>query len=74
MAAAIAATFRRRETAIPEEVPPALTPAFSADAGKKQQWRAFVDGLAVDPGELSIVVETLAAFLMPHASAAAVRT
>lgn len=70
LARAIAATFARRDTAIPSEPPDALTPAFAADDTKRQQWRAFVSNVAIDPGELARVVADLAAFLMPHARAA----
>ena len=41
LAKAISATFARRGTAIPDEVPDALTPAFAADATKQQQWESF---------------------------------
>ena len=70
LARAIAATFARRETPIPEALPDALTPAFATDELKKRQWRAFVQDVAHDPGDLATVVEDLAAFLMPHAAAA----
>ncbi|MEY3235609.1 MAG: hypothetical protein RL230_2880 [Pseudomonadota bacterium] len=67
LAQAIAATFARRKTAIPTELPDALTPAFAADEQKQQQWRAFVKDVAVDPGALELVLEELAGFLMPPA-------
>lgn len=70
LAQAIAATFARRETAIPTELPDALTPAFAADEQKQLQWRAFVEDVAVDPGPLALVLEELAGFLMPRASRA----
>lgn len=70
LARAIAATFARRGTAIPTEPPDALTPAFAADEQKQRQWRAFVEDLSVDRGELGDVVGELSAFLMPHASVA----
>jgi predicted nucleotidyltransferase component of viral defense system len=35
---AIAATFARRATAIPDELPDALTPEFAADEQKQRQW------------------------------------
>ena len=38
---AIAATFARRGTPIPVELPDALSPVFAADAKKQQQWRAM---------------------------------
>lgn len=64
---AIAATFERRATVIPLDVPVALTQAFAADAGKQRQWAAFVRDLAVEVPGLDTVVADLAAFLMPHA-------
>ena len=71
LARAIAATFARRGTEIPAEVPDALTPAFAADEQKQQQWRAFVEDVALDPGDLANVIEDIAAFLMPQAAVAA---
>jgi predicted nucleotidyltransferase component of viral defense system len=70
LARAIAATFARRGTAIPTEMPDALTPAFAADEQKQKQWRAFVEDVAVDPGPLAPVLEELIGFLIPHASRA----
>lgn len=70
LARAIAATFARRGTAIPTEPPDALTPAFAADEQKQRQWRAFVEDLSVNPGELGDVVGELSVFLMPCASVA----
>ncbi|KAA5606377.1 nucleotidyl transferase AbiEii/AbiGii toxin family protein [Roseospira marina] len=67
LAQAIAATFARRETTVPTELPDALTPAFAADEQKQQQWRAFVEDVAVEPGPLALVLEELAGFLMPRA-------
>ena len=70
LARAIAATFARRETEIPTEPPDGLTPAFARDPTKQQQWRAFVEDVAVNPGTLAQIIEDVAAFLMPHAAAA----
>ena len=67
---AIAATFARRDTAIPAEPPDALTGAFASDEQKLRQWRAFVRDVAVDPGTLDQVTADIAAFLMPHADRA----
>jgi predicted nucleotidyltransferase component of viral defense system len=67
---AIAATFARRKTEIPTERPDGLTPAFANDPTKQQQWIAFVEEVAVNPGTLADVVEALAKFLMPHAEKA----
>ncbi len=69
---AIAATFARRITPIPLHTPIALTPAFATDDQKQRQWRAFVAEVAIDPGPLDTIVADLAAFLMPHARAAAI--
>jgi predicted nucleotidyltransferase component of viral defense system len=70
LARAIAATFARRATAIPTVLPDALTPAFAVDEQKQRQWKAFVEDLAQNPGDLATVVMDLAQFLMPHAAAA----
>lgn len=64
---AIAATFERRATAIPGDLPDALTTAFSTDLTKERQWAAFVRDLAADVPSLETIVNDLAGFLMPHA-------
>jgi hypothetical protein len=65
LARAIAATFARRGTDIPTEPPDAFMPSFAADEQKQQQWRAFIEGVAINPGELAEVTTELASFLMP---------
>ncbi|WFU45821.1 nucleotidyl transferase AbiEii/AbiGii toxin family protein (plasmid) [Bradyrhizobium sp. CB82] len=67
---AIAATFARRKTEIPSEIPDALTTAFAEDPTKVQQWNSFSVDVAFRPGTLADVVKDLSAFLVPHASAA----
>ena len=67
LARAIAATFARRETAVPVDLPDALTPAFANDEQKQRQWNAFIRDVSADPGSLEDVVTSLAEFLMPHA-------
>jgi len=67
---AIAATFTRRKTPIPETTPDALTPAFAADLAKQQQWASFLQAIDAEPIALADVVGELAAFLMGHANAA----
>lgn len=62
---AIAATFERRQTAIPGETPLALTATFARDAQKQTQWKAFVKRAHVPDVDLNTVVDTLAAFLKP---------
>jgi predicted nucleotidyltransferase component of viral defense system len=64
---AIAATFARRETAIPVDLPDALTPAFANDEQKQRQWNAFVKDVSASPGSLEEVVGDLTEFLMPYA-------
>ena len=70
---AIAATFHRRGTAIPTELPTALTAAFANDGAKLTQWKAFVsrNHLEGRVGELAQVVGELAEFLAPPMFAAA---
>jgi predicted nucleotidyltransferase component of viral defense system len=57
---AIAATFERRGTAIPEDLPDALTPAFSTNATKQSQWEAFARDLAAEVPSLEVIVATYA--------------
>ena len=71
LAEAIAATFKRRGTPLPTEIPDGLRPDFYEDRAKTVQWKAFIDDLAVDPGSLADVAAILSDFLMPAARAAA---
>lgn len=70
LARAIAATFARRETDIPTELPDGLSSTFAADEQKQREWRVFVEDVALDPGALADVLNELAAFLMAHAVSA----
>ena len=72
LARAIAATFKRRRTAIPAERPDALTEAFANDPAKQRQWEAFLRAIEAEPVALVKIVEDLAQFLMPQAQAAAI--
>jgi len=67
IAGAIRATYSRRRTDLPREVPTGLSPDFTEDAGKQAQWRAFLrkSGLSDGPGTLGEIAEVLRAFLMP---------
>jgi hypothetical protein len=60
--AAIKATFERRKTPLPENVPVALTPRFTADTAKMVAWRAFIVRNSL--GEFTSL-ETIAAFIEP---------
>lgn len=66
LARAIKATFARRDTALPTELPEALTPAFAGNRDKQRQWGAFINGVAVDPGSLAGVIADIAPLLMSH--------
>jgi predicted nucleotidyltransferase component of viral defense system len=72
LAEAIAATFVQRGTTLPAHPPVALTPIFSEDAAKRQQWTAFLKRASPPTINsdanflpLSEVVSALAAFLLP---------
>lgn len=67
---AIAATFARRRTAVPAELPDVLRPAFAEDPLKQRQWAAFIVDLDNAPLELRTVTGELANFLMGAAAAA----
>ncbi len=67
---AIAATFARRKTPIPESVPDALTRSFADDPAKQQQWASFIEAIEAKPVELRKVIDELSAFLMLHADIA----
>jgi len=67
---AIAATFARRETEIPVQVPDALTVDFARDETKVRQWNAFVQNLTTVPESLDQVVADLSKFLMASAEKA----
>ena len=69
LARAIAATFERRKTEIPAELPDALTSAFAEDEQKQEQWDAFLENVALHPGSLGDVIATISGFIMPHAIA-----
>ncbi len=70
LAAAMSATFARRQTRIPEATPDGLTSLFAEDVQKQQQWETFKGNVTLDPGSLTDVVVTLESFLMPVAKAA----
>ena len=67
LAGAIRSTFQRRETALPTELPAALTEAFFADPIRLRQWRAFTDRIgAIELRDsLPQVAMEIASFLMP---------
>ena len=65
LAKAIAATFERRKTALPAELPIGLTAEFYGDDAKRKQWKAFSSRIGVKDASLENVVKVLAGFLGP---------
>jgi predicted nucleotidyltransferase component of viral defense system len=72
LARAIAATFRRRRTDLPEGIPAALGDEFASDAAKQAQWRAFLRKNRIDaPALAEVVVDIRARLAAPLARARA---
>lgn len=76
LAAAIASTFDRRGTAIPEGTPAAFTPQFASDEAKAKQWKAFLvrSRVVKEPPAFDALLELVAKFLQPAVDAARSRT
>lgn len=72
LADALAATFSRRKTEIPESPPIGLTEHFYGHSQKQQQWKAFLSRSEIDVGALTFgqIVETLRLFLLPALTSA----
>ena len=62
---AVAATFERRRTVVPDGVPIGLADEFIHDAQKSKQWQAFLRKNALDKMPLATVVGDLRGFLLP---------
>jgi len=71
LAAAIAATFARRQTALPTERPLALTKEFSEEAARRRQWQAFLNKNRIDAASLGDTVALLDDLLWPPTRVAA---
>jgi predicted nucleotidyltransferase component of viral defense system len=73
LADAIKNTFNRRNMALPEEIPIALTDEFSQDRLKVNQWSAFLSGrgIAQIDEDFSEVITLIGNFLMPVANSLA---
>ena len=69
---AIRATFDRRRTSLPNEMPMALTPEFYESRDKQAQWKAFLRKSRLETPLVSLrdVVLVLREFLMPPTQAA----
>ncbi|MBI1401034.1 nucleotidyl transferase AbiEii/AbiGii toxin family protein [Hyphomonas sp.] len=76
LSAAIAATFERRATPLPEGVPNGLSKLFFGDRAKQEQWNAFTrrEALSLEVGNLASTIETIAEFVLPAATAARSKT
>lgn len=62
---AIAATFERRRTTIPDDVPEGLSEAFAADPSRRSQWQAFLSRSRLEAPQFADVVAELREKLMP---------
>jgi hypothetical protein len=56
---AVAATFQRRRSPLPAEVPIGLSDAFAADPRKRTQWAAFLRKNRLNPLDIEAVVRRL---------------
>ena len=67
LAAAIQATFKRRDTPLPRETPYGFSTAFGEDGEKARQWSAFVerDPLLVEAPNLKDAIEVISKFVLP---------
>ena len=65
LAGAIAATFIRRDMAVPTSLPVGLTDEFSGDATRQALWHAFLKKNELAPQALPDVVTVLRAALGP---------
>jgi hypothetical protein len=65
LAEAIAHTFRRRETALPEELPEGLTQAFAEDRTRQVQWEAFKRKSSLQAPDLIFATDRIAQFAGP---------
>ena len=67
LARAIAATFQRRQTPLPEDVPPALSDEFGSDETVQRLWREFLRRLQIEdaPSDFSEVVANVRHWVWP---------
>ena len=61
---AIAATFQRRGTAVPVDVPLGLSDEFAHDTAKRAQWKAFLGKNRLDAPTLDEVIVEVRRFVM----------
>jgi hypothetical protein len=65
LATAIAATFARRKTAVPAEIPSGLSDGFAHDAAKQLQWNAFLRKNKLEAPPLPAVIAELRTVFWP---------
>lgn len=70
LASAIAATFARRKTPLPQDVPVGLSDEFAQDAGRKALWKAFLGKNRLEAPSLEEVVAEVRRFVEPPLKAA----
>lgn len=76
LAQAVAATFKRRRSRLPNQTPVAFTPTFARDTTKRSQWTAFLKRSRVQaevPAFEEVLVQ-VGTFILPVASAAVTDT
>lgn len=67
---AVRATFDRRKTMLPPDIPFGLTDGFAQDAQKQSQWQGFLRKNRLEALRLNDVVASLRDFLLPVIAAA----
>ena len=60
---ALAATFERRQTPVPSDVPTGLSGAFAQDAAKRAQWKAFLSKNRLEAPPFDAVIEEIWRFI-----------
>jgi predicted nucleotidyltransferase component of viral defense system len=60
---AIAATFERRQTPLPDDLPVGLTRAFADDVTRQKLWKTFLSKNHLDAPDLSAVIAEVGAFV-----------
>jgi predicted nucleotidyltransferase component of viral defense system len=62
---ALVATFNRRETEVPNNIPAGLTTEFSGDSTRRALWNAFLRKNDLNELSLDLVTETIARRILP---------
>jgi predicted nucleotidyltransferase component of viral defense system len=71
---AIAATFARRSTSLPQQLPLGLSDAFAQDATKVQQWKAFLRKNKLQAPALDAVMDELRPLLWGNGDNPSIQT